>query len=75
MNDVNKIFAAMGERVSANMERDATLAPDHPVRVLNGCIHRLERLPARHASNQDENRAIIKELRHLRDRLHLEVTQ
>lgn len=69
MTNVNAIFAAMGERVSANMEHDAALPPDHPVNVLNDCIHRLERLPARHASNQDENRAIIRELRQLRDRL------
>lgn len=75
MNDVTKIFTAMGERVSSNMAHDAALPPDHPVNVLNGCIHRLERLPARHASNQDENRAIIRELRQLRDRLRLEVSK
>mgnify|MGYP000878633038 FL=1 len=67
MTNVNAIFAAIGGRLSAEVTHDAALPADHPVRVLTTCISRLEALPARHASNQDENRAIIKELRQLRD--------
>ena len=65
MTNVNAIFAAIGGRLSAEVTHDAALPADHPVRVLTTCISRLEALPARHASNQDENRAIIKELRQL----------